>query len=111
MVQGYAFLLLLFHWLGLVCCPEYLSFNKVGKPKAHPKYLVVVLLSSLNLRPREVPVGSETLSQAVASIRPFIAPSINCMSFSEKRLVCGFLPFSLPLREGSMVPVVRGFPL
>lgn len=28
MVQGYAFLLLLFHWLGLVCPPEHLSFNK-----------------------------------------------------------------------------------
>lgn len=62
MVQGYAFLLLLFNWLGLVCPPEHLSFNKAGEPKAHPKYLVVVLVFSLNLRPRGVLVGSEILS-------------------------------------------------
>lgn len=56
-------------------------------------------------------MGCEVLSQAVTSIRLFMAPSINWLNFAEKRLVCGFLPFSLPLREGSMVPVVRGFPL
>lgn len=83
MVQGYAFLLL-FHWLGLVCPPEHVSFYKAGEPKAHPKYLVVVLVFSLNLRPRGVLVGNEVLSQAVKSIRPFMASSINCLNFDEK---------------------------
>lgn len=76
-VQGYAFLLLVFQWLGLVCPPEHLSFNKTGEPKVHPKYLVIILVFSLNLRPSGVLVGSEILSQADTSIRPFMAPSIN----------------------------------
>lgn len=62
MVQSYAFFLLFFHWLGLVCPPEQLSLNKAGEPKAHPKHLVEVLVFSLNLRPRGVLVGSEILS-------------------------------------------------
>lgn len=36
--------LLLFHQLGLICHPKHLSLCKAGKPQAHPRYLVVVLV-------------------------------------------------------------------
>lgn len=74
-----------FSCFGPVCPPDHLSLCKAREPQAYPRYLVVVLVFFFNLRPRGVLTGTEVLSQAVTSIRPFMAPFINCLNFAEKK--------------------------
>lgn len=74
-VQGYAFFSCFSTGLVLSVLLSISPLTKHGNQK----------VISLNLISRGVLVGSEVLSQAVTSIRLFMAPSINWLNFTEKK--------------------------